>query len=188
MILTTWTECSRCSKLELRIRTLSLSQSLNRAVVPMLKVENLNFREMKLVRGRARFKLSSFFCSQTPKSNHHALWPPPSPHKRHSSRRRKTNSRKDGVVGVWKKGREDGEKKEREHEDKRKLGSGRGTHGRWVPIQEAFAKWEQTGKVAGDHGRSQPQNMQKPFPLLRKINNRFIKKFCKAVQLFKAFQ
>lgn len=57
----------------------------------------------------------------------------------------------------------------------------------WLWVQETFAGWERSRKVAGDGQRNKPQNMQKPFPLPRKINNRFINKFYKAVQLFKVF-
>lgn len=42
-------------------------------------------------------------------------------------------------------------------------------------------------EAVGDQGRGKPQNMQKPFPLSRKINNRYINKLYQAMQLFKAF-
>lgn len=73
------------------------------------------------------------------------------------------------------------------HAEERKLGSAGGAHGVWQWVQQASEKWERSRKVASDRWRNRPQNMQKPFPLSRKINNRFINKFYKAVQLFKAF-
>lgn len=91
-------------------------------------------------------------------------------------------------LGVWKRGPGEGRpQKEREHTEERKPGSRRGAHGIWLWVQEVFAKWERGRKAAGGHGRNTPPKMQKPFPLSRKINNRFINKFYKAAQLFKAF-
>lgn len=54
---------------------------------------------------------------------------------------RKTISRKDGVGGAERRHRE-GKTVRREHEDKRKLGSGGGALEIWLRVGEVFAKWE----------------------------------------------
>lgn len=79
------------------------------------------------------------------------------------------------------------EKKERVARGQEEAGVWRRRTRDWLWVQEAVQGGNKAGTRAGGSQRNKPQNMQKPFPLSRKMNNRFINKFYKAVQLFKAF-
>lgn len=145
-------------------------------------MKKLKLRDPELVSGRVRFKLSSFSLPpKLKKPTHCALWPL-------LQRTAHTKRRKSRQQKGW------GQGKRREETGKERVacrGEEAGIWRRrtcvWHWSQEAFEEWEWSGKVAGDCWRNRPQNMQKPFPLSRKINNRFVNKFPKAVQLFKAF-
>lgn len=114
-----------------------------------------------------------------------ALLPAPDPQSHHGARRLPSDGRHAAVRGKNQQQEGLGTQGE-EGEAKKKPGPGEGAHGTGCGSRRPCRAGMKQDR-AGGRQRNKPQNMQKPFPLSRKINNRFINKFYKAVQLFKAF-
>lgn len=146
-----------------------------------LKIKKLKFRDTKLVCHRVRFKLSFSPCPQSSKkTNHGALWPPLqwTAH----TRRQKNQEQKGwrcrkgkggkwgGDSGMWRRGSWDLEEVH--------MGFG---------MQQAFEQWNGAGQLLVPARETGHKICRSHFLSQGKINNRFINKFYKAVQLFKAF-